>query len=109
MLSDFMDVKIIEKRDSPFFKRKELKISIKHDSTTTPSKADIQKDLAVSEQVDESQVVVDFVSTKKGICESVASVKILNEKPPAEKTEEKKEDDPAEKPAEKPAEAKEGQ
>ena len=78
-----MKIEIIEKKDSPFFNRKELKISVKHDTDSTPSKEEIKKDLAVSNQVDVSQIVVDFVSTKKGVCESLANVKILNEKPVA--------------------------
>lgn len=92
-----MKIEIIENRESPFFKRKDLKISVKHDADSTPSKEEIKKDLAVSQQVDVTQVVVDFVDTKKGVCESLASVKILNEKPPAEKTEEAEDAKPAEK------------
>lgn len=84
-----MQVDVIEEKENAFFKRKELTLLLKHDASATPSKAELVKMLAASHGVDESQVVVDYIFTKKGISESLAKVKILKEKPAIEQ--EKKE------------------
>jgi ribosomal protein S24E len=101
-----MKIKIVSERDNPFFKRKDLKVDIAHVGESTPRTDDLKKELAGKYKVDESQVSVDYILTRRGIGESTARVKILNEKPavveePVEK--------PAEKPAEKPTEKKEKQ
>ena len=85
-----MQMSVIEEKENPFFKRKEMLVLLKHGESSTPSKAEVVKTLASSNGVDESQVVIDYISTKKGICESLAKVKILGEKP-AVKQEVKKE------------------
>lgn len=85
-----MQMTVVEEKENPFFKRKELTVLLKHDATSTPSKAELIKTLAASNNVDESQVIIDYIFTKKGISESLARVKILSEKPPV-KQEPKKE------------------
>lgn len=85
-----MDITIQEEKENPFFKRKELSLLLKHPKSATPTKALLIKELASMYKADESQVVVDYIFTKKGISESFAKVKILQEKLPAkegEKTE----------------------
>lgn len=85
-----MQMVIIEEKENGFFKRKELMLLLKHDTVATPSKAELIKMLAASNNVDESQVVIEYIFTKKGISESLAKVNILKEKP-AVKQEPKKE------------------
>lgn len=101
-----MEIKIVSERDNPFFKRKDLKVNIAHIDDPTPKIDDLKKELAGRYKVDESQVSVDYILTKKGIGESTARVKILNEKPVVVEEPAKK---PAETPAEKPSKKKEGQ
>jgi ribosomal protein S24E len=93
-----VELKVIEEKENPFFKRKEVLFLIKHETSATPSKAEITKAAAGANNVDESQIVVDYVFSKVGIPESMAKVKILKEKPPA-KQEEKKEAAASEAPA----------
>ena len=85
-----MQVTVIEEKENPFFKRKELTLLLKHDAASTPTKAELVKMLASQHGVDESQIVVDYIFTKKGIAESLAKVKVLKERPPV-KEEPKKE------------------
>lgn len=94
-----MEISVVEERENQFFKRKDLKILIKHTGTATPSKAEIIKELAEKNSVDPSQVVINYIFTKKGIGESEGKIKILKERPPAK----------AEKPAEKKEENNEAQ
>lgn len=84
-----MKIDIIEKKDNLLLNRKDLTLLIKHDKTT-PSKKDLKKELATTNRVDESQIIINFISTKKGITESIAKINILNEKP---KIEEKKQEE----------------
>ena len=84
-----MKIDIIEKKDNLLLNRKDFTLLIKHDKTT-PSKKDLKKELATTNRFDESQIIINFISTKKGITESIAKINILNEKP---KIEEKKQEE----------------
>lgn len=85
-----MEIAIVEEKENPFFKRKDLKIRIKHGGSSTPSKANISKELATKYDVDESQVIIDYIFSQRGLGESFVSCKILQEKPKEIKKEEKK-------------------
>ncbi len=99
-----MDAQILDERENVFFGRRDVKLLISHPQAPTPSKQEITKHLAEQRNVDESQVIIDYVFSKKGICESLVKLKILNEKPkvqeksqavqptPAEKKEEEKDE-----------------
>jgi ribosomal protein S24E len=76
-----MQMTVIEEKDNPFFKRKELTFLLKHDAASTPSKSELVKMVAVSQGVQESQIVVEYIFTKKGISESLAKVMVLSEPP----------------------------
>jgi len=85
-----MEIVVIEEKEDPFFKRKDLKIRIRHLGSPTPSKADITKELAPKYDVDESQVQIDYIFSQRGLGESFVSCKILQEKPKEVKKEETK-------------------
>jgi len=101
-----MEIIIKEEKENPFFKRKDLKIEIKHPKLATPQKRELIKELAGKFSVSEDQVFIDYIFTKKGISESTAKIKVFEEKPvekpkeekPKEKTENKeaKEDEKVE-------------
>jgi ribosomal protein S24E len=102
-----MEIKIAKEMDNPFFKRKDLQVEIVHVGATTPKTDDLKKELAKMYKVDETQVSVDYILTKRGIGESTARVKILNEKPVViEKPKEVSKEAPAEAPKKIPKEEK---
>ena len=76
-----MEIKIVKEKENPFFKRKDLVIDVIHTSGPTPKTGEVAKELAAKYNVDESQVVIDYILTKKGLSESSVKAKILNEKP----------------------------
>ena len=84
-----MEIVIIEERENPFFKRKDLKIRINHLGSPTPSKADTSKELAEKYGVDISQVQIGYIFSQRGLGESFVSCKILQEKPEMKKEETK--------------------
>lgn len=75
-----MEIEILEEKINPFFKRKELKIALKHANLPTPSKQELKKELASKFSLAEEQVQIDYIFTRKGLCESFAKVKILEGK-----------------------------
>ena len=85
-----MEIVIIEEKENPFFKRKDLKIRIKHPASPTPSKTNIAKELAAKYDVDQSQVQIDYIFSQRGLGESFVSCKILQEKPKEMKPEKPK-------------------
>lgn len=85
-----MEIVVVEEKENPFFKRKDLKIRIKHPESPTPSKADITKEIALKYDVDESQVQIDYIFSQRGLGESFVSCKVLQEKPEVKKQEETK-------------------
>ena len=85
-----MEIVVIGEKENPFFKRKDLKIRIKHLGSSTPSKGEITKELARKYEVDESQVQIDYIFSQRGLGESFVSCKILQEKPEEKKPEETK-------------------
>ena len=107
-----MEIKIVKETENPFFKRKDLVLDIAHAGASTPKVAELKEQLAAKYSVHESQVVVDFIMSKRGLQESEAKVKILSERPPIVEEEPKEEKPSEEKPAaeepsaEKPKEEK---
>ncbi len=85
-----MEIEIIEEKENPFFKRKDLKINVRHLGTPTPSKADVSKELSEKYSVDVAQVQIGYIFSQRGLGESFVNVKILNEKPKEAKKEEPK-------------------
>jgi len=90
-----MEIVITEEKENPFFKRKDLKIRIKHLGNPTPSKAEITKELSTKYAVAEPQVQIDYILSQRGLGESFVSCKILQEKPEVKKLEEKGENSEA--------------
>jgi ribosomal protein S24E len=84
-----MEIQVVKERDNPFFNRKDLVLNIVHTGTSTPKTIEVKKDLAAKYNVHDSQVVVDFIASKRGLQESEAKIKILNERPPVVEEEEK--------------------
>jgi ribosomal protein S24E len=97
-----MEIKIVKEFENPFFNRKDLVLIITHTGTATPKTADVKKELATKYSVHDSQIVVEYIMTKRGLQESDAKVKILNERPPVVEEEKPKEEAPA---GEKPSDA----
>ncbi|MEM5853981.1 MAG: 30S ribosomal protein S24e [Candidatus Aenigmatarchaeota archaeon] len=71
-----MELEVIEEKENPFLRRKELKILVKHSNSPTPSKKDLIKELASKYSIPEDKIVIDYIFTKKGLQESLVKAKI---------------------------------
>jgi len=79
MWVDAMEIEILEEKNNVFFKRKELKLRIKHEKSPTPKKQDLIKELASKFSVPEDRISVDYIFGEKGRASSIAKVKIKEE------------------------------
>jgi len=75
-----MEFRIVSEKYNPFFKRKEIEILFIHPAEPTPSKETIKKILKEKYGVEESQIEINYVLSKIGMPESLAKVKIYEEK-----------------------------
>jgi len=74
-----MEISVKEEKENIFLNRKELRLEVKHEKSATPPKQELTKALASMFNVQEQQVVVDYILTKKGCCISSVKAKILKE------------------------------
>ncbi|MEM5879172.1 MAG: hypothetical protein QXU74_01630 [Candidatus Aenigmatarchaeota archaeon] len=74
-----MEIEILEEKDNPLLKRKEIKINIKHTNSPTPKKQDLIKEIALKYSVPEDRILLNYIFTKKGVQESTAKIKIYQE------------------------------
>lgn len=86
-----MNINSIQEKENPFFKRRDLRFIVEHSGSPTPSKNEVVKELSQRYNVDELQVHINYIFSKKGLGESFVSSKILEEKPKIEIKEQKSE------------------
>lgn len=82
-----MEFNIVKEKYNPFLKRKELEIVFIHPGEPTPSKEKINNIIKEKYGVDESQIEINYVISKFGSPESIAKVKIYDEKREVKKVE----------------------
>jgi small subunit ribosomal protein S24e len=73
-----MEIEIIEERENPFFERKDYTFLLKHEGKPTPSKKELVEKLKEKLGVEEGQIEIDYIFTKKGKSESTAKVRIYS-------------------------------
>jgi ribosomal protein S24E len=75
-----MEIQTISDKKNPFLKRRELRLKLIHLGATTPSKVDLTKEIVSKFNAYEDQVSIDYIFSTKGIGESIAKVKIFDDK-----------------------------
>ena len=75
-----MKTSIINEKDNPLLKRKELSIKIEHDGSATPKKAELQQLVAKEFKKDVEQVDIRNIFSDSGISSSKAKVFLWEEK-----------------------------
>ena len=101
-----MNFSIIEEKDNPLFKRKEILASVDYQGGSTPSKAALQKAIAEQFKVGADSVEIDKILSEIGMTKGKAWIKIWQEKKVPIYTEKKSEAKTEEAPKEAPAEEK---
>lgn len=96
-----MNYNVLSEKENELLKRREIKIEIEHILTSTPSKAELSKELAKAYSVPEENIMIDYIFTQKGIGKSLAKIKIFKEKPKVK--EKKQKEAKGEKKSEAPA------
>jgi len=99
-----MDVQVISEKENPLLKRREILASIDYQGGSTPSKADLQKNLADHFKVNMDNVEISKIMSEVGMSKGKIWIKIWQEKKVPIYAEIKKEKKPKEK--KKPKEQK---
>lgn len=99
-----MKVEIVEEKNNPFLKRKDLLLMIDHSGQPTPKKDDLTNFLAEKYKVEKEKVEVVYIFSETGVARSKAKARIWEEKPKTKekKSEKAREEVKAEKVEEKP-------
>jgi len=75
-----MKIEVINEKENPLMKRRELFVSIDYDKGATPSKADLQKSLAEQLKVNIENLEISKILSEFGLSKGKAWVKIWKEK-----------------------------
>jgi ribosomal protein S24E len=75
-----MNFQVINEKENPLFKRKEILASIDYQGGSTPSKADLQKTLAEQFKVGIDSVEITKVLSETGLSRGKIWIKIWHEK-----------------------------
>jgi len=89
-----MKFQVIEEKENPMLKRKEIFISLDYEKGSTPSKADLQKLLAEQLNANIENVEISKILSEVGLPKGKALVKIWEEKKVPIYSEMKKEKEP---------------
>jgi small subunit ribosomal protein S24e len=76
-----MEWDVLDEKENKLFNRKEIKLNVKHPKLSTPSKAQIAKELAGKYSLPEENIVIDYIQTHKGTNESFIKAKVYKQKP----------------------------
>ncbi|NIM47359.1 MAG: hypothetical protein GTN40_04365 [Candidatus Aenigmarchaeota archaeon] len=95
-----MDIQVINEKENPLLKRREILASIDYHGGSTPSKADLQKNLADHFKVNMDNVEISKIISEVGMSKGKIWIKIWQEKKVPIYAEIKKEKKKKEKPKE---------
>lgn len=101
-----MKIQVIDEKENPMLKRRELVVSIDYEGKSTISKADLQKDLAKQLSANIENVEVSKILSEIGLSRGKAWVKVWKEKKIPIYSEVKKEEKEVIKPAKPKVEEK---
>lgn len=100
-----MKIEVVEEKENPLLKRKEIIASVDYEGKATPSVVDLQKHFASHFKVKEELIEITKVFSEMGMAKGKAWVKVWETKPPVRKKKSKEKKEEA-KPQEKPKEEK---
>ncbi|MEM5797897.1 MAG: hypothetical protein QXP39_00620 [Candidatus Aenigmatarchaeota archaeon] len=83
-----MKLEVVQERDNPILKRKELLLNIEHTGKATPTRVELLPVIAKQVNVDEKHIIIDYIRTSTGTNNSLVKVQIYQniENIPREKT-----------------------
>ncbi|MBU5682711.1 MAG: 30S ribosomal protein S24e [Candidatus Aenigmatarchaeota archaeon] len=71
-----MEIKIIQEKNNPLLKRKELLLEIDHSNKATPSREELANEISKMFNVEKEKIVIDYILSIRGCSKSKAKVKI---------------------------------
>ncbi len=74
-----MKIEILNEKENPLLKRKEVEVRITHDAAT-PSISEIRKKIAVSKDIGKGTIIIESFKSKYGSRETLGTVKVYQTK-----------------------------
>ncbi len=74
-----MELNIVEEKENALLERKELEFEIRHGSSSTPSKAEVVKNIAAKYSVPETHVLLNYLFTRKGTGVATGKAKVYQQ------------------------------
>jgi len=71
-----MEIKIIQEKNNPLLKRKELLLEIDHNNKATPSREELANEISKMFNVEKEKIVIDYILSIRGYSKSKAKIKI---------------------------------
>ena len=75
-----MDIEVTKTKENPLLERQEVEVLIKHDSASTPKRADLLVELASKLKTDQDLLIVETIKTEKGKAHSKGRVFVYDKK-----------------------------
>lgn len=75
-----LKIDVIEEKENPFLKRKDLMLTIEHKGLSTPKKDELEKQIAEKYKTDPQKVEIIYIFSQSGIATSKIKARIWEEK-----------------------------
>lgn len=75
-----MEIKVLQEKNNPLLKRKEIMLEIDHTGKATPSREQLLSELTKIFNVEREKIVIDYILSQRGYPKAKAKIKIY-EKP----------------------------
>jgi len=73
-----MEIKILQEKNNPLLKRKELLLEIDHTGRATPSREELTSELMKMFNKEKEKIVIDYILSSRGQPKAKAKVKIYD-------------------------------
>jgi len=73
-----MEIKILQEKNNPLLKRKEVLLEIDHSGRATPSREELTNELIKMFNKEKEKIVIDYILSSRGYPRAKAKVKIYD-------------------------------
>ena len=75
-----MNIEVVKTKENPLLERQEVEVLIKHNSQSTPKRADLLAELATKLKTDQELLIVETIKTDKGRAHTVGRILVYQKK-----------------------------
>ncbi len=75
-----MNIEIVHTKENPLLERQEVEVLVKHDSASTPKRADLLVELASKLKTEQELLILETIKTNKGQAQTIGRVLVYQKK-----------------------------